>query len=268
MPNTAGVSPAEHDGASLVDYRTEEGIALITLNRPDKRNAINLPFAESLAAALDRLASDDSARAAVLSGTGKGFCSGGDITMFPALDTQGGLDFVRGIGERIHQSIARSRKPILAAVHGFCLAGGFEIALACHVIYASEETRFAMREIRLGLIPGWGGTVRLARATSPGFAMDLLLTGRTIDAKEAKATGIVARVFADESDCKRAAMDAAKTIAGAPRLATESVISVVRAAQNLTDDAFSLEQASVAMLFGSDETQQKITETLRTGIGR
>jgi enoyl-CoA hydratase/carnithine racemase len=136
------------------------------------------------------------------------------------------------------------------------------------VIYASKETKFAMREIRLGLIPGWGGTVRLARTTSPGFATDLLLTGRSVDAAEAKAEGIVARVFDDEAACKQAALESAKRIAQAPRLAAESAISVVRAAVNHTDDAFSLEQASAAMLFGSGETQQRIGETLQTGIGR
>jgi enoyl-CoA hydratase/carnithine racemase len=254
--------------AALVGYQTEDGVALITLNRPEKRNAINLPLAEALRDAIERFASDDAARVAVLWGTGKGFCSGGDITMFPHLDTHGGLEFVRGIGERIHQSIARSRKPILVAVHGFCFAGGFEIALACHVIYASQETEFAMKETRLGLIPGWGGTVRLARATSPGFASDLLLTGRSIDADEAKAAGIVARVLGDEAACKQAALESARKIARIPRLAAENAISVVRASRGYTDDAFSLEQASVAMLFGSEETQKKISETLEIGIGR
>jgi enoyl-CoA hydratase/carnithine racemase len=254
--------------AALVQYRTDDHVAHITLNRPDKRNAINRPLAEALAAAVDRFASDDAARVAVLSGTGRGFCAGGDITMFPALDAESGLEFVRGLGQRIHQSVARSRKPILAAVHGFCLAGGFEIALACHVIYASKECRFAMREIGLGLIPGWGGTVRLARTSSSGFAMDLLLTGRTVEAAEAKAAGVVARIFDDEDACKQAAMDSAKRIAQAPPLAVESAISVVRAASDQSEDAFSLEQVSTAMLFGNRETQQRISETLQRGIGR
>jgi enoyl-CoA hydratase len=268
MSSSADAEASAGPAPELVGYRTDGHVARITLNRPDKRNAINQPLAEALAAALDRFALDDSARVAVLSGAGKGFCAGGDITMFPALDAENGLEFVRGLGQRIHQSIARSRKPILAAVHGFCLAGGFEIALACHVIYASEETRFAMREIGLGLIPGWGGTVRLARASSSGFAMDLLLTGRTVEAPEAKAAGIVARVFDDEAACRQGALDSARRIAEAPRLAVESAISVVRAAGDHADDAFSLEQASTAMLFGNRETQQRISDTLQRGIGR
>jgi enoyl-CoA hydratase/carnithine racemase len=246
----------------------DDGVVSLVLTRPNKRNAIDLPMAEELRTALLRLADDDAARAAVLSGEGTGFSAGGDITMFPNLDSTSGLEFVRGLGESIHQSLARSRKPIIAATHGFCYAGGFEIALACHMIFASAETLFAMKEVRLGLIPGWGGTVRLARTTSVGMANDLLLTGRSIDAAEAKSVGIVARVYATPEECVAEARAAAKLIAASPALATESVLSVVRAAQNGGDDAFSLEQSSVAMLFGHDETQEKIKNTLDNGIGK
>lgn len=250
-----------------VIYHMNAGVASILLSRPDKRNAIDLEMAGELAEALQRFSDDPDARAAVLHGDGPGFSSGGDITMFPDLDSESGLEFVRGLGERIHQSLARSRKPIIAAVHGFCMAGGFEIALACQMIFASAETEFAMREVRLGLIPGWGGTVRLARTTSPGLANDLLLTARSIDAVEAHAAGIVARVFDDPEACLAAAMDAALSIATAPALATESVLTVVRAARASGDDAFSLEQSSVAMLFGSAATQERVAQALTRGVG-
>jgi len=252
-----------------VSYTVDNaGVASIVLDRPHKRNAIDQVLAEELRTALLRFADDDDARAAVLSGTGAGFSSGGDITMFPDLDSTSGLEFVRGLGESIHQSIAHSRKPIIAAVHGFCYAGGFEIALACQMIYASAETMFAMKEVRLGLIPGWGGTVRLARTTSPGFANDLLLTGRSINATEAMSAGIIARVFDTPELCLQVALASARGIAAAPTLATESALAVVRAAQLSGDDAFSLEQSSVAMLFGNDETQAKIKKTLDRGIGQ
>lgn len=244
-----------------------DGVVSIRLTRPEKRNAIDLPLADELIEALQRFAKDESARAAVLSGEGDGFCAGGDITMFPNLNTEAGLEFVKGIGARIQDALAKSRKPIIAAVHGFCLAGGFELALACHMIYASRDTRFAMREVRLGLIPGWGGTVRLARATSPGIAQELLLTGRSIDAAEARDIGVVVRVLDNRDACLAAARETAAAAAAAPALAIESVLAVVRAAHGDAEDAFSLEQSYVAMLFGNEATQARIQSTLNRGVG-
>ncbi|MES2172078.1 MAG: enoyl-CoA hydratase/isomerase family protein [Actinomycetota bacterium] len=250
-----------------MSLQVDGGVASITLTRPEKRNAIDLELANELTAALETFHRDPATSVAVLSGEGSGFCSGGDITMFPDLDSASGLEFVRGLGERLHQSIARSRKPVIAAVHGFCLAGGFELALACHMIFASAETQFAMKEARLGLIPGWGGTVRLARTVSPGLANDLLLTGRTILAPEARQAGIVSRVFDDPESCHAAALDAARRIAGAPDMTAESVLDVVRASRASGDDAFKLEQSLVAMLFGSPQTQSRISDVLYGGIG-
>lgn len=254
--------------AELVTYEASDGIAWIRFNRPEKRNAINMQVAHELRDALERFRTDDDVRAGILAGEGKGFCSGGDITMFPSIDTVSGLQFVRHLGEQIYKNFDRMRKPLIAAVHGSCIAGGFEVALGCHFIYASREAKFGMEEVRLGLLPGWGGTVRLTRAIPSRLALELLLTAKRFDAEEAHRIGVVNRLFADRDECFAEAEATARLIASMPQLAVECIIDVVKQARGDNEAAFSVEQLSTAVLFGTEHTQNAIAAILEKGVGR
>jgi enoyl-CoA hydratase/carnithine racemase len=187
--------------------------------------------------------------------------------MFPEIDSVRGLDSVRD-GERVGRVFQTTRKPIVAAVHGACIAGGFEIVLGAHFVYAAQGARFGMEEIRLGLIPGWGGTVRLPRAIPVRMATELLLTGRQIDAQEAFRLGIVNHVAEDAEQCLAAATRTAELIAEMPARAIGFAMDVIRASRDDSDSAFSVEQAATAMLFGTEEAHQRIDNVLRRGIGR
>lgn len=255
-------------GDPLVTYETRDQVALIGLNRPEKRNAVNLELAAQLTQALVRLECDRSVRAAVLFGAGDSFCSGGDIQMFPALNSELGLHFVREIGVPIHQAMANSRKPIVAAVHGYCLAGGFEIALACSFIYAAEGSTFGMEEIRLGLIPGWGGTVRLARAVSTRLATEMLLSARRLSEWEALSVQIVNKVLPSPDECLDEAIATASKIASMPAHAVDLALDVIRAARRDDGSAFDVEQLATAALFGSKPTQDAVRAVLDRGIGK
>lgn len=252
----------------LVTYETDDGIARIRFNRPEKRNAINMDVAHQLRDALERFRTDESVRAGVLAGEGSGFCAGGDISMFPSIDTYSGLDFVRHLGEQIYKNFERMRKPLIAAVHGSCIAGGFEVALGCHFIYASRDAVFGMEEVKLGLLPGWGGTVRLTRAVPSRLALELLLTAKRFDATEGHRIGLVTRLYEDRDEVFEEAEAAARLIASMPPLAVECIMDVVQKARGDDSAAFSVEQLSTAVLFGSDHTQNAIGKILARGIGK
>ena len=171
-----------------------DGIATITINRPDKLNALNATVIAELDDAAGRIERDPDIRAALLTGAGaKAFVAGADIGEI------GGQGAVEGqararTGQRMMRRLEQCGKPVLAAVNGFALGGGCELAMACHIRIASEAARFGQPEVKLGIGPGYGGTVRLPRLVGRGRALELLLTGGMIDAQEAWRIGLVNRV--------------------------------------------------------------------------
>lgn len=168
----------------------DDGIAVITLNRPEKLNALNRQLRGELMQMVDELASDDEVRVAVLHGAGeKAFVAGADVSEFAARSPAEQREIYNH--RRVYDAIAEFPKPIICAVHGYCLGGGSELALACDLRVADSTARFAQAEIRLGLIPGAGGTQRLARLVGPGQAMRIALSGDTVDAEEAHRIGLV-----------------------------------------------------------------------------
>jgi enoyl-CoA hydratase len=171
-----------------------DGIALLTFNRPDKLNALNREMATELGRALDDTALDQEVRVLVLTGQGRAFISGADITTFVDLDPLSGKRFAERAQEVVLK-LERLDIPVIACVNGFALGGGLEVAMACDFIYAGDTARFGQPEINLGIIPCVGGTQRLARLVGKGMAKELCLTGRLINAQEAQAIGLVARVF-------------------------------------------------------------------------
>ena len=171
-----------------------DAVATVTINRPDKLNALNAEVIAELGDAAARIEKDPAVRGAILTGAGaKAFVAGADIAEIAG---QGAVDGkARALeGQRVFRSLERCGKPVIAAVNGFALGGGCELAMACHLRVASEQARFGQPEVKLGIAPGYGGTVRLPRLVGKGRALELLLTGQMIDAQEAYRIGLVNRV--------------------------------------------------------------------------
>ena len=190
---------------------TRGKVGLITLNRPKAMNALNDSLIDEIGAALDGFEADANIGCIVLTGSDKAFAAGADI------GAMAGWDFMdvykANYISRNWDRIARCRKPIIAAVAGFALGGGCELAMMCDMIYAADTAKFGQPEIKLGIIPGSGGTQRLPRAVSKAKAMDMCLTARFIDAQEAERAGLVARVIAADKLLEET-LAAAATIAG------------------------------------------------------
>jgi len=168
------------------------GILVVTINRPEKLNALNKAVIEELAEAVYQVHTNDEIRAAIITGAGaKAFVAGADISEFTQLDGEGGRKLAKKGQDEVFDRIENCPKPIVAAVNGFALGGGCELAMACHFRVASSNAKFGQPEVNLGLIPGYGGTQRLTQLIGKGKAMELMMTGGIIDAEEAYRLGLV-----------------------------------------------------------------------------
>jgi len=193
------------EDAVLTEVRDE--VLLVTLNRPEQRNAVNRAVAEGIAAALDRLDAEEALRVGVLTGAGRGFCAGMDLKAFVAgepVSVEG-----RGFAGIVQRAAA---KPLIAAVEGFAVAGGFEIALTCDLIVAARGTRFGVPEVKRGLVAAGGALLRLPRRIPYHLAMELALTGDFVDAERAHEVGLVSRLVEPGASVE-AALELARTIA-------------------------------------------------------
>ncbi|MCL2829641.1 MAG: enoyl-CoA hydratase [Betaproteobacteria bacterium] len=179
--------------SETVLFETQGKVALLRLNRPEVFNALNDELMEALGSALDACEADENIGCVVITGSDKAFAAGADIAAMRDMDFVEAYrsNFITRNWERLKSF----RKPVIAAVSGLALGGGCELAMMCDIVYASETARFALPEIRIGVIPGAGGTQRLPRAIGKSKAMELCLTGRMMDAAEAERSGLVARVF-------------------------------------------------------------------------
>jgi len=176
----------------------ETGICIITINRPDKLNALNIQVFNDLDAAIDEVYDNPEIKSVIITGSGnKAFVAGADISEFMELKPEEAPKLAKR-GQIVFDKIEKSPKPIVAAVNGFALGGGCELALACHFIYASENAKFGQPEVNLGLIPGYGGTQRLTQVIGRNRAMELLMSGNMITAKEAMEYGMVNKVVPAE----------------------------------------------------------------------
>ena len=176
----------------------ETGIFIITINRPDKLNALNKDVFNDLDKVTDEIYQNREIKSAIITGAGsKAFVAGADISEFLTLNASQAAQLSTR-GHRVFDKIEDSPKPIVAAVNGFALGGGCELALACHFIYASENAKFGQPEVNLGLIPGYGGTQRLTQLVGRNRALELLMSGNMISAKEAVDYGVVNKVFPAE----------------------------------------------------------------------
>src|SRR5438552_2230239 len=214
-------------GEPLVLTERDDPIAVVLLNRPKQLNALSGELMTELVAALEELDADDAVRCIVLGGSERAFAAGADIQ-----ELASGTPISLYQDRRIDRwdAIRKLRTPLVAAVSGYCLGGGCELALSCDLIVASETARFGQPEINLGVLPGAGGTQRLPRAVGKAVAMDMILTGRMLAAEEALQFGLVARVVARE-----AWLEAAKAVGR--EFAAKSPVSV-RLAKEAVDKAF------------------------------
>ena len=212
---------------ALVETSVDERVALSRLNRPEARNALSPEVMEELAGALAGFDADPEVRCIVIAGSDDVFAAGADIG---ALAERSFSEALFHPAAAFWRRLAECRTPMVAAVSGFALGGGCELALSCDLIVASETAQFGQPEINLGIIPGGGGTQRLARVAGKQRAMELVLTGRRIDAREAERIGIVNEVTAAGEWLERA-LELAKTIAKRPPLATKLAKQAVLAAE-------------------------------------
>jgi enoyl-CoA hydratase len=201
---------------ALVETLVEGRVATVTVNRPEALNAFNTDTLLALREAFLDLSPREDVGAIVLTGAGKAFVAGADIAEMCDKDPAGGRAFAE-LGQSAMGAIEGARQPVIAAVNGYALGGGCEVALACDIRLASEKARFGQLEINLGIMPGWGGTQRLARLCGPGFARELLFTGRMADAHEALRWGLVNAVYPPEELLPKA-KEMAETIAGKSRV--------------------------------------------------
>jgi enoyl-CoA hydratase len=179
--------------------QTEDNICTITINRPDKLNAMNKTVINELSGAIDEVYSNPEIKSAILTGAGaKAFVAGADISEFLALNADQGEELARSGQQRVFDKIENCPKPVVAAVNGFALGAGCELALACHFIYASDNAKFGQPEVNLGLIPGYGGSQRLTQLIGRNRSMEMLMTGNMISAKEAMEYGMVNKVTGTE----------------------------------------------------------------------
>ena len=197
-------------GYKTIQVKTEGRVGVITLDRPEALNALCDELTTELAGALETFESDGDIGCVVLTGSRKAFAAGADIKELVSKDFVG--LYMNDPFEKTWESVARFRKPIIAAVSGYALGGGCEIAMMCDFIIASETAKFGQPEINLGVMPGAGGTQRLPRAVGKAKAMDMCLTGRMMDAKEAERAGLVSRIVPVD-DIMSTALEAAESIA-------------------------------------------------------
>jgi enoyl-CoA hydratase len=241
---------------SLVLVERDGAIAVVLLNRPDQLNALSDELMEELVSALAELDRDEGVRAIVLGGSGRAFAAGADIgelAQASAID----LYYQRRI-ER-WDAIRGLWTPLIAAVSGYCLGGGCELAMACDLIVASESAQFGQPETGLGIIPGAGGTQRLTRAVGKALAMDVILSGRRLSADEALAAGLVARVVPNAAwleEAKALAREIAEKGPVGTRLAKESVD---RAFETTLTAGLEAERRALYLAFASEDAKEGLT---------
>jgi len=185
---------------NTLDISTDSnGLAVVTINRPKSLNALNAEVITELDTLFASIEEDEDVAGIILTGAGdKAFVAGADIRQFTALDAESGQAFARR-GQAVFTQIEQLRKPVIAAVNGFALGGGCELALACHLRFASSNAQFGQPEVNLGILPGYGGSQRLPRIVGKGLAMEMILTGEMVGAARAYEIGLVNRVSSPES---------------------------------------------------------------------
>ncbi len=241
---------------SFILIEKSDRLAWLTLNRPEKLNALNNEVLQQLEGAITDLEQDPQVGAVIITGAGeKAFVAGADIAELKSLDTaRARVQALRG--QAVFQRIETMPKPVISAVNGFALGGGCELALACHVRIASENAKFGLPEVSLGIIPGYGGTQRLPRLVGKGVALDMILSGEMIPAADALRMGLASRVV-PQADLRSAAEKLARTMLSRGPLALRSALAAVHGGMEMPlEQGLSYEAALFGLLAASQDMQE------------
>jgi enoyl-CoA hydratase len=231
------------------------GIVTVVINRPDKLNALNKMVLDELNLVLDEVYSNDTVRSVIITGSGpKAFVAGADISEFADLNKEQAKEFAKR-GQDTFFRIENCPKPIVAAVNGFALGGGCELAMSCHFRIASDNAKFGQPEVNLGLIPGYGGTQRLVHLIGKGKALELLMSGNMIDANEAKQLGLVNHVTTPETLLEQA-KKMLDTINSKAPLAVAGCIKTANAVFDETIDGYALEVEEFGNCFDTEDRKE------------
>lgn len=229
------------------------GIALVRINRPDARNALNIEVRKLLARHLTELGDDEVTRCIVLTGNEKSFAAGADIKEMAGAGT---IEMLQRGTHKLWRAIAACPKPVIAAVNGFALGGGCELAMTCDIIIAGESAKFGQPEVKIGIIPGGGGTQRFTRAVGKYKAMRYVLTGDLFSAREAFDMGLVSEI-APDAEVEKRALQMAQQIADLSPLAIQQAKeSVLRGLDAALDTGLALETKAIQILFSSQDQKE------------
>jgi enoyl-CoA hydratase len=233
-----------------------EHIAVLTLNRPDKLNALNHETLTELQQAFELLKNDEQIFVVILTGSGeKAFVAGADISEINKLNLLDGKKFAE-FGQSVFSMIEKFDKPVIAAINGFALGGGCELALSCHIRIASENAKFGQPEVNLGIIPGYGGTQRLTRLINSGRAAEIILTADMIDASEALRIGLVNKVY-PQSELQSKAFEMAVKIASKGQQAIRFALKSIKVVDEVSShEGQSIEAAMFALCCGTEDFKE------------
>jgi len=237
---------------SAIALSVVDRVATITVNRPDKLNALNAETIGELGDAIDEIRTRDDIGGAILTGAGRAFVAGADISELAAqTPLQAKQRALRG--QQIFRRFETSPKPVIAAVNGFALGGGCELAMSCHIRLASDAAKFGQPEVKLGICPGYGGTQRLPRLVGMGRALQLLMTGEMIDAAEAYRIGLVNRIMPGADLLTTADAMLRQMLANGPLALASCIEAVIRGTEAPLEDGLNLEANHFALLSGTQD---------------
>lgn len=242
-----------------IRLEVEDRIATLSIDRPDKLNALNRDTILELTTAIEQIVANDDIGGAIVTGTGpKAFVAGADIAELAKMGPVDGVEVSR-LGQRAFRAIELSRKPFIAAVNGFALGGGCELALACHIRIASESAKFGLPETKLGIIPGYGGTLRLPRIVGKGRALELILTGEMIGAEEAHRIGLANRISPADTLLNDAREMMTTILRNGPVALGLAIECTTRGMEMSVDDGLALESNLFGLLAATDDMREGMT---------
>ena len=234
----------------------QEKVSLLTINRPESLNALNAKTIAEISSAIDTLENDPTCRVIIITGSGeKSFVAGADIKEFADFGQEKAQELARNGHNSLFNKIENCKKPVIAAVNGFALGGGLELAMACHIRYASDNARLGLPEVTLGLIPGYGGTQRLPKLVGKGIANEMIFSAKMVVAARAKEIGLVNEVFTQEELLPKT-MDLANTIANNSPMAISKAIEAVNLSD--TENGFEREIKSFGELFDMEDKKEGV----------
>ena len=242
-----------------IDIEVNDYIGLITINRSEAMNAMNSELIGELNSAVKKCVDDDKVGVIIITGAGeKAFVAGADIKAMQQMSSRQALEFSRE-GQEMTMTIENSPKPVIAAINGFALGGGCEIALACDIRIAAENSKFSQPEVALGIIPGWGGTQRLPRLIGKGRAIELIAGGQMIDAKEAFRIGLVNHIVSQDQLMDKAKSLAQTILRNGPAAVGAAIRCIHKGFDQALENALDIELNEFSELFETDEQREGTT---------